>query len=228
MCISWSCILLNKCISACRECECSKECCKRIPIKRYFLPFIGVLAMAFFERFHDFIYFPFIISCAFFILFWNFPILVYVTASKPLYYEDLFIDEKKLPNYDVDESIRDKFQNILVWVLIITNSIFVGVLSDYWLYKTQDVDTYLEIVGVTGGIIKIFQVVNNSIGRTMIKMLKSCIKKENKRYRKEQRDIIKNIVSLKHIESNENLHGLEMMNIDTKNVNKGEKKDNSY
>ena len=113
-------------------------------------------------------------------------------------------------------------------MLIITNSIFVGVLSDYWLYKTQDVDTYLEIVGVTGGIIKIFQVVNNSIGRTMIKMLKSCIKKENKRYRKEQRDIIKNIVSLKHIESNENLHGLEMMNIDTKNVNKGEKKDNSY
>ena len=224
MCISWFCILFNKCISACSECECSKECCKRIPVKRYFLPFIGVLAMAFFERFRDFIYFPFIISGAFFILFWNFPILVYVTASKPLYYEDLFIDEKKLPNYEVDQRIRDKFQNILVWVLIITNSIFVGVLSDYWLYKTQDVDTYLEIVGVTGGIIKIFQVVNNSIGRTMIKMLKSCIKKENKRFRKEQRERIKSIVSLKHIESNENLQGLEMMNIDTKN--QGEKKSN--
>ena len=134
----------------------------------------------------------------------------------------MFIDEKKLPNYEVDQRIRDKFQNILVWVLIITNSIFVGVLSDYWLYKTQDVDTYLEIVGVTGGIIKIFQVVNNSIGRTMIKMLKSCIKKENKRFRKEQRERIKSIVSLKHIESNENLQGLEMMNIDTKN--QGEKK----
>ena len=69
MCISWFCILFNKCISACSECECSKECCKRIPVKRYFLPFIGVLAMAFFERFRDFIYFPFIISGAFFILF---------------------------------------------------------------------------------------------------------------------------------------------------------------
>ena len=95
------------------------------------------------------------------------------------YIMKIYYDEK-LPNYDVDQRIRDKFQNILVWVLIVTNSIFVGVLSDYWLYKTQNVDTYLEIVGVTGGIIKIFQVVNNSIGRTMIKMLKSCIKKENK------------------------------------------------
>ena len=52
----------------------------------------------------------------------------------------------------------------------------------------------------------------------------SCIKKENKRFRKEQRERIKSIVSLKHIESNENLQGLEMMNIDTKN--QGEKKSN--
>ena len=27
-----------------------------------------------------------------------------------LYYEDLFIDEKKLPNYEVDERIKHKFK----------------------------------------------------------------------------------------------------------------------
>ena len=152
MCLSWGCILFNKCIACCSECkcECSRECCSKIPIKRYFLPFIGVLSLVIFEQFRDFIYFPLIVSAAFFILFWNFPILVYVTASKPLYYEDLFIDEKKLPNYDVDPKIKYKFQNILVWILIITNSILVGVLSDYWLYKTLNVESYLEIIGVTG------------------------------------------------------------------------------
>lgn len=215
MCISWCCILTNKCVNWCLDCkcECSKECCKKIPIKRYFLPLFGVISMAVFEQFRDFVYFPFIISGAFFIIFWNFPILVYVTASKPLYYEDLFIDEKRLPNYDVEPTIKDKFQNILVWVLIVTNSILVGVLSDYWLYKTQNEKKYLEIIGVTGGIIKIFQVINNSIGRCMIKTLKSCIKRENKKFRKEQRDRIKSIVSLKQINSHEDIPKLEMMNI---------------
>ena len=158
----------------------------------------------------------------FLLFFWNFPILVYVTASKPLYYEDLFIDEKKLPNYDVDPVIKNKFQNILVWILIITNSVLVGVLSDYWLYKTQYEKNYLEILGVTGGIIKIFQVINNSIGRCMIKMLKNCIKRENKKFRKEQRERINSIVSLKQINSRDNISNLEMLNIvfDKKDENK--------
>ena len=224
--MSWCCILTNKCVNCCLDCkcECSRECCKKIPIKRYFLPLFSVISMAAFEQFRDFIYFPFIISGAFFIIFWNFPILVYVTASKPLYYEDLFIDEKRLPNYDVDPVIKNKFQNILVWILIVTNSILVGVLSDYWLYKTQNEKNYLEIIGVTGGIIKIFQVINNSIGRCMIKMLKSCIKRENKKFRNEQRERIKSIVSLKQINSHENIPNLEMMNIEIDEDNNETKK----
>jgi len=169
--------------------------------------------MAFFEEFREFYYFPFIISFAFFIIFWNFPMLVYVTASKPLYYEDLFIDEKKLPNYDVDPRIKDKFQTILEWVLIVTNSILVGVLSDYWLYKTATIVNYLEIVGTTGGIIKIFQVINNSIGRGMLKLLKKCIKKENLRFRAEQKRSIENIVALKRVESDTNIKDIELTNI---------------
>jgi hypothetical protein len=136
-----------------------------------------------------------------------------VTASKPLYYEDLFIDEKKLPNYDVDPNIKEKFQNILIWVLIVTNSILVGVLSDYWLYKTSDVKNYLEIIGVTGGIIKIFQVINNSIGRCMLKILKGCIKKENTRFKQHQKERIGNIVSLKNVDSMDNIKTLELTEI---------------
>jgi hypothetical protein len=212
MCLSWCCI----CIDETGKIKCTKNECRKIKCKRYFLPFIGIIAMAFFEEFREFYYFPFIISGAFFIIFWNFPILVYVTASKPLFYEDLFIDEKKLPNYDVDPKIKKKFQTILIWVLIITNSIFIGVLSDYWLYKTVNVKSYLEIIGVTGGIIKIFQVINNSIGRIMLKILKSCVKKENSRFKQDQRERINSIVSLKHIESLENIKTLELTDIDSK------------
>ena len=209
MCLSWCCI----CVNETRKIRCTKEECKKIKCKRYFLPFVGIIALAFFEQFREFYYFPFIISGAFFIIFWNFPLLVYVTASKPLYYEDLFIDEKKLPNYDVDPNIKEKFQNILIWVLIVTNSILVGVLSDYWLYKTSDVKNYLEIIGVTGGIIKIFQVINNSIGRCMLKILKGCIKKENTRFKQHQKERIGNIVSLKNVDSMDNIKTLELTEI---------------
>jgi hypothetical protein len=199
----------------------SKNCkykCKQIKCKRYFLPLIGIISLVFFPQFRDFYYFPFIISAAFFILFWNFPHLVYITASKPLYYEDLFIDEKKLPNYDVEPKIKKKFQNILVWILIITNSILVGVLADYWLYKTINIPSYIEIIGITGGIIKIFQIVNNSIGRTMLKILRRCIKTENTLFVNEQKRRIEEIISLKRIESGASLKTLEMTEMGKNNI----------
>ena len=95
-----------------------------------------------------------------------------------------------------------------------------GFFSDYWLYKTTDVESYLEIIGVTGGIIKIFQVINNSIGRIMLKILKSCVKKENSRFKQEQRERINSIVSLKHVESLDNIKTLELTDIDSKIISK--------
>ena len=53
-------------------------------------------------------------------------------------------------------------------------------LSDWWLYRTQGKFTLLEVVGVTGGIIKIFQTINNTISRVMLKLLRKEIKKQNR------------------------------------------------
>ncbi len=69
----------------------------------------------------------------------------------------------------------------MLWILIVTNSILTGVLSDYWLYKTDQIKTWFEILGVTGGIIKLFQIINNSICRYMLKILQGFIRKENDR-----------------------------------------------
>lgn len=164
----------------CLDIECSKNNCKNIRCKRYFLPFIFSPVSALHPEIFNFYYFPVVVGFAAFILFWNFPKIVYYTASRPLYYEDLFIDEKKLPNYDVDEKLKKKFQCILEWMLIITNTLLVAGLSDWWLYKTDDKFTLLEVLGVTGGIIKIFQTINNTISRIMLKILRKRIKKENR------------------------------------------------
>ena len=180
---------------------CELPRCKDIPIKRYFLPLIGVFALAALPELRNFVYLPLIITFGFLILFWNFPWIVYYTASKPLYYQDLFIDEKKLPNYDVDEGIKRKFKLILETVLIISNALLTGALADYYLYKTIGNEGYIEILGVTGGIIKIFQMINNSISRLMLKILKRCIKKENRDLKRKQIENIERIIRLKRHQS---------------------------
>ena len=179
-------------------CDNSISCCKKkIKIKRFFLPlFFGIFSI-FFEETRHFVYFPLIVSGCFFILFWNFPNVVYYTASKPLYYQDIFIDEKKLPNYNVNSKIKNKFECIFVWVLIVTNTLLVGGLSEYWLYKSLNNQTVMQILGTTGGIIKIFQIVNNTVCRIMLKVLKGYVKSENKKFGKLQVDRVKSIINLK-------------------------------
>tara|TARA_B100001057_G_scaffold442136_1_gene477294 strand:- start:300 stop:956 length:657 start_codon:yes stop_codon:yes gene_type:complete len=191
----------------------SKACCHTCMDKclkhwsrRVFLPLILIYILAPFAPFKviiNYIYFPLISGGAGFIIFWNFPFLAYFTASRPLYYEDLFIDSKKLPNYNVDSIVKEKYQTILLWILILTNSILVGALSDFWLYKTESENNILQILGITGGIIKIFQVINNTVGRILLKIIKREIIQENNRFEKEQRDSIENILHLKPIDDDD-------------------------
>ena len=181
----------------CLDIECKRSSCKDIKCKRYFLPLIFTPAAAWHPEVFNFYYFPLVVGFSAFILFWNFPKIVYYTASRPLYYEDLFIDEKKLPNYEVSTKLKNKFQCILEWILIITNTLLVAGLSDWWLYKTLDNLNVMEVVGITGGIIKMFQMVNNTISRIMLKILRKNIKRENKQLRENQSQKITELVNFK-------------------------------
>ena len=194
----------------CLDVECKKSSCKDIKCKRYFLPLIFAPAAAIHPEILNFYYFPMVVSVSAFILFWNFPKLVYYTASRPLYYEDLFIDASKLPNYDVSLSIKKRFQFILEWVLIVTNTLLVAALSDYWLYKTVDHFTIIEIIGITGGIIKVFQTVNNTISRIMLKVLRKRVKKENKTLKALQSQKLQDLVNFKVTDANFKINGKEI------------------
>ena len=181
----------------CLDIECKKTSCKDIKCKRYFLPLIFTPAAALHPEVFNFYYFPLVVGFSAFIIFWNFPKIVYYTASRPLYYEDLFIDEKKLPNNDVSNTLKEKFQCILEWMLIVTNTLLVAGLSEWWLYKTSQNLNIMELVGITGGIIKMFQLVNNTISRVMLKILRRRIKKENQQIRETQSKKISELVNFK-------------------------------
>jgi hypothetical protein len=187
----------------CNKNKCIKTC-QTIKIKRYFLPFMCILGILPFEEVHNLIYTPLIIMFASLILFWNFPKIVYYTASRPLYYEDLFIDIKQLPNYSVDKTIQHRFKFILETVLIVTNSILIGILSDIWLLRSYDSLDFFGIIGITGGIIKIFQIVNNTISRIMLKIVRRLIQKENIEVQEKQKERIHQIIQLKEFDEKNN------------------------
>jgi len=182
-----------------------KNDCKKIKIKRYFLPLTGVAVLLAFEQFRNLVYFPLIVSFVSFILFWNFPKIVYYTASKPLYYEDLFIDIKKLPNYDVNNIVKKRFKFILEFVLIITNSILIVILSYIWLLRSNVSLDIFGIIGVTGGIIKIFQIVNNTISRIMLKIVRNFIVKESNEVKQKQKKQVHQIIQLKEFDEKKSI-----------------------
>jgi hypothetical protein len=60
------------------------------------------------------------------------------------------------------------------------------------------------IIGITGGIIKIFQIVNNTISRLMLKIVRKFIIKESNEVREKQKEQIHQIIQLKEFDEKKN------------------------
>jgi len=154
-------------------------CSNKIPIKRFFLPLVGSVCLVAFPIFQTYAYLPCLVFVSFFVIFWNFPRIITFMNSKPLYYEDLFMTGS---NNNVDLPIhprlRNKFENAFEWSLIFTNSLFTAALSEYWLYQAGFANSYVEILGVTGGILKIFQSINHISGGIILQITHILIRRE--------------------------------------------------
>ena len=164
-------------------CDCSKSikikiCNKEMQVRRIFLPCAGISSLIIFQEIQTYVYLPIIIGLFFFIIFWNFPKIIYISNTKPLYYEDLFVDTDRLPLLDISPYVKAKFENTFERTLIFTNTILIAALSDYWLYRTHTTTSYMTIIGVTGGILKIFQIINYSSGAVILFITRKLIKRE--------------------------------------------------
>lgn len=75
-----------------------------------------------------------------------------------------------------------------------------GVLSDIWLLRTDTQLDIFGIIGITGGVIKIFQIVNNTISRVMLKIVRKFVLKESADIREKQKQQIHQIIQLKEFD----------------------------
>ena len=53
-------------------------------------------------------------------------------------------------------------------ILIFSHSLLVCAIANYWIYKTQEGHSYLEIVGITGGLLKIASAFNHGTGKATL------------------------------------------------------------
>ena len=70
--------------------------------------------------------------------------------------------------------------------------------------------TIIEIIGITGGIIKVFQTVNNTISRIMLKVLRKRVKEENKTLKALQSQKLQDLVNFKVTDRNFKINGKEI------------------
>ncbi len=149
--------------------------------ERYLLPLIFTSLLLFDQNIlYNPIAFMLIIFFCCIILFINFPILVTWTNSKPLYYDDLYLDSQKLPSLSLSDSKKKSYKKLYKLSLTIIDSIMISVISNYWVVKTKGSSSFYEVFGITGGILQIFHVLNLFIGTVLLYSIKHMINNESK------------------------------------------------
>ena len=84
------------------------------------------------------------------VMFGNFPFLVTMNNSKPLYYEDLYVDSHKIPTIALSDQQKAIYKCSYRAILIVSNSILMSAIANYWMFKTSDVTSYYEVIGIIG------------------------------------------------------------------------------
>ena len=160
--------------------ETCKNCSKKIlslKKERYFLPFTSLVLLFIDENIRkNTSSFISILFFSLICLFINFPVLVTWTKSKPIYIEELFVDSGKIPLIKLDDETKHTYKKIYDYILILTNSILVSLLSNYWFYKTETEKSFYEIMGITGGILQIFHLLNIMTGTITLYSIKYYIR----------------------------------------------------
>lgn len=149
--------------------------------KRYFLPF-SLIILSLIDpncRNNTFLYIFIVFTSSLIILF-NFPILVTWYNSKPLYYDELYVDSTKLPSLKLSEEKKRYYKTAYKIILTIYDSILIAVISNYWFFKTKSTSSYYEIIGITGGILQIFHVLYIFTGTIILNIIKYFINNTHK------------------------------------------------
>lgn len=152
---------------------------------------------------HKLIYVPFSCGVCSLIVFLNFPSIVIALHSRPIYYDDLIIKDynEDESNKLYDDEFRRKYQKIFRIIIATTSSVMVAVTTELWYFRNSlfsDGDnsrsqtvSFVVILGVLGGMLRIYYGATMMIGKSLMIILKILKKREQKSLRQhEQQQIV--------------------------------------
>lgn len=142
--------------------------CKKFCSIRLLLPLsVGCFIFPIFINKIYFIYiFPISYFFAFYFILINFPIISNILYSHPIYIEDL---------NDSDNSSPTIFKNLYIRSMNIVLAFLFSGFVVYFLLKGFHNKSYIEIIGIIGGIQSLFMRTQNIIGNILLNMC-HCIK----------------------------------------------------
>jgi hypothetical protein len=152
------------------------ELIRSLDYRRYFIPLLGLTYLLFLNNNYDNYYIlSFVVFLDSIIILSNFTFLVIWSNAKPLYYEDLYIDVKKLPLLPLDSRRKKIYKTLYTRILVISNSLLISALVCYWKSKSNRMNSYIEILGVTGGLIEMASCFNHISGKLALFLIKKFI-----------------------------------------------------
>ena len=160
-----------------KNCENMNQLCKDANIQYERLSLLG-LSLLFLlldkKYYNDYIFVSFVSFFSSFIVFCNFPYIITWHNAKPIYYEDLYLDPSRLPEYPMDDSQKEMYFKNYTRALIFSCSLFVSILTCYWKFKTEG-RSAVEIAGITGGLLQMASLFNNITGRCILYGIRTFI-----------------------------------------------------
>lgn len=153
-----------------------KNYLKSLQYRRYFLPLLGLTGLLFYKESYNNYYILTLVTFAdSLIILGNFTEIVIWTNAKPVYLEDLYIDDTKLPLLSLDNKRKKIHKKIYTRILVFSNSLLFSVLVCYWKSKLNSNVSLLEILAMTGGLIEIAACFNVLIGRITLYFIKQYL-----------------------------------------------------
>lgn len=177
-----------------------KSRCKYIfSYKIFFLPI--TIIMPFFIYFENFqnVFYIFIASfVSSFILVFTFPQITRMIYTKPIYFEDLYLDDKEqIKNHiKILHNIENtkKFQNKFILSQQIIMALAISLIIEYLTFKiTNKSYETIELLGLLGGLISLYVKIITIIGKLFLSFLY--------RQKKREREKLLKQYNIRHIES---------------------------
>jgi hypothetical protein len=154
------------------------------------IPIVSAFTLGFVENLRTNYYFVMsMCALSFYSLLINFPVLSYLMHKKPVYFEDL-------EDVEVDPSHPDrkKFQKYFITFSTIPFSLFMAILTGYFVYKvSSSILSPFEIAGIVGGNLSLYGNAQRKVGQWIIDILE-WKKKKVQNQRRNSIELVENKV----------------------------------